>query len=202
MTLVVDQDYNSPTYRLKRTNTWRQTKSSKNASGIDDDDTSPPLRMDRVLELMVKSTDRMLNDAQYDITKEINREYSLPFDTHSCCEDEEEEEICYEINKVKHTEETFRHELNFAIDKIAYRHASTKDWATEMNLIADPKGKVSNTNKRGENHTNNDDDRGRSWIEKMLDVFCCKNFFRKRNSEITLKRLSSIRSGWLNPSTS
>lgn len=170
MTLVVDQDYKSP-YRVKRTNTWRR-KSTRRSDNNDNDD-PPPLYMDRVLQLMVKSTDRMLNDAQYDIAKEINREYSLPFDTHSCSEDEEDEEICYEISKVKHTEETFRHELNFAIDKIAYRHASTRDWATEINLIANPTGKVSHTNSSA-NHYN---DQSRSWIEKLLDVFCCNHNF-------------------------
>lgn len=167
MTLVVDQDYTSHQHAT-RTNTWRQDKRYKRNSDIDDD--QPPVNIDRVLQVMVKSTNRMLDDAQNDITKEINREYSLPFDMiHSSSKDEEEEELRHEIRKVKHTEETFRHELNFAIDKIAYRHFSTRDWATEMNLIADPAGQVSDAN----NSENRNDGQYQRWIEKMMNFLCC-----------------------------
>lgn len=178
MTLVVDQDYSSPYSSVKK-----HTKTNKlDTSSVDDGSTVPiTFQMDKGLVLMMKSTDRQLTDAEREIAREINREYSSPHSVYSYSEDEQEQELCHEMNKVKHSEETFRHELNFAIDKIAYRHASTREWATEMNLIGGPTAKSCNASDRNSRkHYHDDDDQ--SWFEKVLDIFCCNHTFgEKRN---------------------
>lgn len=46
-----------------------------------------------------------------------------------------EEDLCRELMKLKHSEETFKHEMNFAIDKIAYGHASTMEFARKRRLL-------------------------------------------------------------------
>jgi len=160
MTLVVDMTKISPAASPRNQDPKTQ-ESGNNQS---------PIRLNKSLEVMVKSTNRILSEATKDLDKELNRDYTFQIRSN---DDEQEQELCHEMKKLKHSEDTFIHEINFAMDKIAYRHASTTELAIKRNLIPKSNGEhseVSNHRSQMDQH-----DEEQVFMDKFLDMFCCNH---------------------------
>lgn len=175
MTLVVDmKDISpdlSPEVASKKAMTKRVPLSVKNTNTPtarqNYDETTVPV--DKLLQLMVKSTNRILTEAQKDLNKELHREYPTPTSTYS---DDEEEQLCYEMSKLTHLERSCQHEMDFAIDKIAYRHSSTTEWATNCDLIHMQKklDKATATKMCNDNEGIDQD-----FFDRFCEIFCCNH---------------------------
>ncbi len=127
--------------------------------------------VNRVLQLMVNSTDRIFNDAQNDLNKELRREYPTPTSTYS---DDEEEQVCKEISKLQESERSCQHEVNFAIGKIAYRHSSTTQWAQDCDLVHIEDESYKKTESKM-NH--NDEDFDKDFFDRFCEIFCCNHTY-------------------------
>jgi len=160
MTLVVDMAKISPAASPRIQGPEAHKSGNTNES---------PVRLNKSLEVMVKSTNRILSEATYDLDKELNRDYKHQTQSN---DDEQEQELCHEMKTLKHSEETFKHEMNFAMDKIAYRHASTTEWATKRHLIAKIDGESSEDSHRSQMDQHDEE---KAIMDKFLEFFCCNH---------------------------
>jgi len=136
-----------------------------------------PVRLNKSLEIMVNSTNRILSEARQDLDKELNRDYSCQAQSNDA---EQDQELCREMMTLRHSEETFQHEINFAIDKIAYRHSSTTEWATKRHLITElPDENLKDRNNRSMDSKGDDN----AFMDKFLEIFCCNHGYTEENND-------------------
>ena len=167
MTLVVNMNGTSP----------RAQHSKRRNSDSNNPNNQSPVRLNKSLEIMVNSTSRILSEARHDLDKELNRGYSCPAQSNDA---EQEQELCREMMTLKHSEEICKREMNSAMDKIAYRHASTTEWATQRHLIAELPGEKSEEVNNPSMDSKCDDN---EFMDKFLEIFCCNHGYIEENTD-------------------
>jgi hypothetical protein len=178
MTLVFDMknvNKGVPPKPVARKLDLNESPLSEKSTNKNDDDEG--VLLDKSLQLIVKSTDRIFNDAHRDLDKELQRKYPEPTSTYS---DDEEEQVCRELTKLQRSEKSCQHEVNFAIDKIAYRHSSTTEWASNCDLIQ----KSTRQEDAGAVKTcNNNDIEDEDFFDRFCEIFCCNHGIDMKNNQ-------------------
>ena len=162
MTLVVDRK-DSPQIS-------QHSSLSQNLTHVSQDSDSPSSPVTKSLQLMVNSTNRILDEAHQDIYQELSRvsHSYMPIDA-SFGSSDAREELCLELNKVKLSEDTFKHEMNFAIDKIAYGHPSTEEFVKQRKLIP----QQLEMNHEENNNSKHNFEEEENLMDKFLSFLCC-----------------------------
>ena len=147
----------------------------RNSDGIHNPNNQSPVNTS--LEIMVNSTNRILSEVRQDLDKELSRGYSCQAQLNDA---EQEQELCREMMTLKHSEEICKREMNSAMDKIAYRHASTTEWATQRHLIAKLPCEHSEAITNPSIDSKCDDN---EFMDKFLKIFCCNHGYTEENTD-------------------
>lgn len=190
-TPLSERNKNIPTAPKKKSFLKKNANANGNEEGLD-----------KALQIMVNSTDRILSDARQDLNKELNRSYNFPSsitsgktstgtgagagttgtgtETYNDDDDNDEErQMRKEEQNLEGLEQSCQHEVNFAMDKIAYRHRSTQEFATKCDLIPvqsksiEPEVKTSKLC-----NVYSDED----LMDRFLEFFCCNHGIDMKDS--------------------